>query len=168
MCTCRSQDPRYEQLNSVLSHIAPSRGKLISVLQEAEKLFGYLPALAMEEISRGLNIPSSEIYGVATFYGQFHLKPRGKHIIRICTGTACHVRGGGQLLEMLKKELALADGELTTRDLQFTLEPVACIGACGMAPAIVIDEDVYGRLTPDQLPVILARYEKGEKEACVA
>lgn len=169
MCTCSNNtDPRFQSLDVILNNTLPSRRKLISVLQDTQNLFGYLPSSAIEEISRRLDIPSSEIYGVATFYGQFHLQPRGKHIIRLCTGTACHVKGGGRIMESLKKELGLKDGEFTTDDLQFTLEPVACIGACGMAPAIVINEDVYGRLTPDQVPVILARYQEGEKEVCVA
>lgn len=165
MCSCSgaSKDPRFEKLDSLLDQNQQSRGKLINVLQETQSIFGYLPVQAIDRISRQLRIPSSEIYGVATFYGQFHLKPRGKHIVRICTGTACHVRGGGKILEILKKELGLDGGELTTGDLMFTLEPVACIGACGMAPAMIIDEDVYGRLTPDQVPVILARYKEGEE-----
>lgn len=169
MCTCSSNnDSRYQRLDSFLTNSRPSRGKLISVLQETQNIFGYLPSPAIEDISRHMDIPSSEIFGVATFYGQFHLQPRGKHIIRLCTGTACHVKGGGKIMEVLKKELGLKEGEFTTADLQFTLDPVACIGACGMAPAIVVDEDVYGRLTPDQVPDILARYQEGEREVCVA
>lgn len=171
MCSCGEQirDPRFEQ---VLQKYKGTTGKLIPVLQEVQAIFGYLPADALGEIGRVLKIPASEIYGVATFYGQFHLKPRGKNIIKVCTGTACHVRGGGKVLEELKSCLGLKDGELTTPDLLFTLDPVACIGACGMAPVMMVNDDVYGRLDPKNIASILARYQKSEQEeggkGCVA
>jgi NADH-quinone oxidoreductase subunit E/NADP-reducing hydrogenase subunit HndA len=95
---------------------------------------------------------------VATFYSQFHLEPRGENIIRVCMGTACHVRGGDQILEKLQDELGVEDGE-TTQDLEFTLESVACIGACGLAPVIMVNDNTHGRLTPDEIPNILAQYE---------
>ena len=167
MCSCcgeDTRDPRYEALKSLLDNYRGTSGKLIPVLQETQEIFGYLPTDAIYEIALALRIPASEIYGVATFYGQFHLNPRGKNIIKICTGTACHVRGGGKVLEALRDSLGLKMGQNTTDDQQFTLDPVACLGACGMAPVMMVNDDVYGRLTPKDVPVILARYEEAQEE----
>ncbi|MGL4209611.1 MAG: NAD(P)H-dependent oxidoreductase subunit E, partial [Candidatus Adiutrix sp.] len=110
-------------------------------------------------IADRLEVRISQVYGVVTFYAQFHLNPRGKNIIRTCQGTACHVRGAGKILNSLKEDLGVAPGG-TTEDLQFTLETVACIGACGLAPVIMINQDTHGRLTPDNIPEILDKYRK--------
>lgn len=134
------------------------QGGLIPVLQAVQHEFGYLPTDAMTTISEELRIPTAEIYGVATFYAQFHLKPRGRHIIRVCRGTACHVRGSLKILEKVK-ELAEVEENGTTEDLRFTLEPVACIGACGLAPVMMIDDQTFGRLTPDRVGDILDQFE---------
>jgi len=109
-------------------------------------------------VSREMKIRPSELYGVATFYSQFHLNPRGRHIIRVCRGTACHVRGSLAILDRLKKTLQVEENG-TTEDLRFTLEPVACLGACGLAPVMMVDEDTHGRLTPDKVMEILNSYE---------
>ncbi len=162
MCQCCSnetiKDPKKEQLNEVLAKYSGQKGALIPVLQEAQDIYGYLPEEVMVEIGKKLNIPVSKIYGVATFYAQFHLKPRGKNIIRICLGTACHVKGGAKILEKIEEILGIKDGE-TTEDLKFTLESVACIGACGLAPVITINDDTHGRLTPDLVSKVLAQYD---------
>lgn len=171
MCNCNGKlkDPRYEQFEHMLKKYRGNSAKLIPVMQETQAQFGYVPVEAIKRISQELRLPASEIYGVATFYGQFHLKPRGKNIIKVCTGTACHVRGGGKVLEAIKKNLGLEDGEFTTKDMLFTLEPVACLGACGMAPVIMINDDAYGRLTPEDIPAIIAQYEEKEgDQGCVA
>ena len=131
---------------------APWKGKhggVIPVLQETQKQIGYLSREAMEAISEELSVPLAELYGVATFYAQFHLKPRGRHIIRVCRGTACHVRGRAKIMEKIMSMLGIAENG-TTDDLRFTLEPVACLGCCGLAPVVMIDEDTHGRLTADQ------------------
>lgn len=170
MCNCGEivQDQRYVTLDKILSRYRHTTGKIIPVLQETQDVFGYIPEDAIKKIADALNIPSSEIYGVATFYGQFHLQARGKHIIRVCTGTACHVQGGGKVLEAIAKTLGLSGGVRTTEDLMFTLEPVACLGACGMAPVIMINEDAYGRVTPEDVPKIIALYEeKDGEEKCI-
>ena len=125
------------------------RGGVIPVLQETQKQVGYLSREAMEAVSEGLSIPLAELYGVATFYAQFHLKPRGRHIIRVCRGTACHVRGSAKIMDKLMNMLGVGENG-TTEDLRFTLEPVACLGCCGLAPVVMIDEDTHGRLTDDQ------------------
>ncbi len=134
------------------------RGSTIPVLQEVQKEFGYLPEDALMVVSREMKIRPSELYGVATFYSQFHLNPRGRHIIRVCRGTACHVRGSLAILDRLKKTLQVEENG-TTEDLRFTLEPVACLGACGLAPVMMVDEDTHGRLTPDKVMEILNSYE---------
>lgn len=163
------KDPRYTDLDKVLDEYRNTTGKIIPVLQKTQEIFGYIPEDAIRLISCELKIPSSEIYGVATFYGQFHMQLRGKNIIRVCTGTACHVRGAGKIIEAIIKSLGLSNGKTTTEDLMFTLEPVACLGACGMAPVIMINDDAYGRLTPEEVPAILARYiEKDGEEKCIA
>lgn len=132
-------------------------GALIPVLQDAQDVYGYLPVSVLEVISTHLEVPISQVYGVVTFYAQFHLDPRGKHIVRTCQGTACHVRGAGKILDALKESLGIPPGK-ATEDLQFTLETVACIGACGLAPVIMVDQDTHGRLTPLAIPDILDKY----------
>ncbi len=132
-------------------------GALIPVLQAAQDIYSYLPVPVLENIAERLEVPISQVYGVVTFYAQFHLDPRGKHIIRTCQGTACHVRGAKKILDALKEALGVAPGK-TTEDLQFTLETVACIGACGLAPVMMIDHDTHGRLTPNIVPEILDKY----------
>ncbi|MGI6284305.1 NADH-quinone oxidoreductase subunit NuoE [Neomoorella humiferrea] len=144
-------------LEKVLARYAATEGALIPILQETQEIYGYLPEEAMRVIARRLKIPFSRVYGVATFYTQFHLKPRGRNIIRVCQGTACHVRGGAKLLEAISKTLGIGKNE-TTADGRFTLETVACLGSCGLAPVMMINEETYGRLTPEQIPAILERY----------
>ena len=133
------------------------KGALIPVLQKAQGVYGYLPKPVLETIARELRLTTAEVFGVVTFYAQFHLNPRGKHIIRVCQGTACHVRGGAKILEAVSEHLKVKPGE-TTRDLEFTLETVACLGACGLAPVMMVDDNTHGRLNPLDIPGILDRY----------
>lgn len=172
MCNCNNefvQDMRYTALDAILDKYRDDKGKIITVLQETQDIFGYIPEDAIKSIAAALGVPSTEIYGVATFYGQFHLQVRGKNIVRVCTGTACHVQGGGKILEAINKALGLSGKETTTEDLLFTVEPVACLGACGMAPVMMVNEDAYGRVSSKDVPEILNRYrEKGEEEKCIA
>lgn len=147
-----------EPLSEILSRYEKKERYLIPVLQEAQEEYGYLPEEVMKEIALGLNLSLSQVYGVVTFYSQFHQQPRGNNIIRVCMGTACHVRGGGAILDAIKDELGIEAGE-TSEDLEFTLESVACIGACGLAPVIMINDDTHGRLTPEKIPGILAKYQ---------
>lgn len=144
-------EPVFERYKDVVN------GALIPVLQDAQDVYGYLPVSVLEVISTRLEVPISQVYGVVTFYAQFHLDPRGKHIVRTCQGTACHVRGAGKILDALKESLGIPPGK-ATEDLQFTLETVACIGACGLAPVIMVDQDTHGRLTPLAIPDILDKY----------
>ena len=133
------------------------KGALIPVLQKAQGVYGYLPKPVLETIAKELRLTTAEVFGVVTFYAQFHLNPRGKHIIRVCQGTACHVRGGAKILEAVSEDLKVKPGE-TTRDLEFTLETVACLGACGLAPVMMVDDNTHGRLTPLDIPGILDSY----------
>jgi len=145
------------QLDEVLAKYQGVKGALIPVLQEAQHAYGYLPRQVIEHIADKMAIPVSQIYGVVTFYSQFHLNPRGKNVIRVCQGTACHVRGAKAILTALEDGLQIKAGATTT-DLKFTLETVACIGACGLAPVLMVNDDTHGRLTPESIPAILAQY----------
>ncbi len=133
------------------------KGPLIQILHKIQSEFGYLPRLAMEIISSELKVPLSKIYGVATFYHFFSLQPKGRHIINLCKGTACYVRGADLIAKRLEEMLGVKFGE-TTPDGRFTLQEARCIGACALAPAMMIDEDVYGKVTPDSLKDILSKY----------
>ena len=162
-CNCGEEKKNLEKylkpLNEIMTDYEKSEKNLIPVLQDAQKEYGYLPEDVLKEIACNLDLSLSQVYGVVTFYGQFHLEPRGKNIIRVCQGTACHVRGAGPVLEKIEDELDIASGE-TTDDLEFTLETVACIGACGLAPVIMINDDTHGRLTPEKVPEILEQYKE--------
>lgn len=132
---------------------------LIGVLQKIQDIYGYLPEKALNFVSKGMKIPMAKIYGVCTFYSQFKLTPRGKYIIMVCDGTACHVRGSQDILDELKLQLQINPGE-TTDDGLFSLEVVACIGACSLAPAMVIDEETYAKVTPKKVSEILKIYRE--------
>lgn len=148
----------YRQVDEILAKYAKDKGTLIPIMQEVQNLYNYLPKAVLEYISQKTEIPLSEIYGVVTFYSLFHLNPRGKYIIRCCQGTACHVRGGAGILDALEAQLGIKAGE-TTADGRFTLETVACLGACGLAPVMQIDEDTHGRMTPAKVPAVLTEYK---------
>ncbi|MDR2934435.1 MAG: NADH-quinone oxidoreductase subunit NuoE [Candidatus Adiutrix sp.] len=145
------------KLEPVFQQYRKKTGALIPVLQAAQDIYGYLPIEVMESIAENLNVPVSQVYGVVTFYAQFHLEPRGKHIIRSCQGTACHVRGASRILGALKENLNVEPGH-TTADLQFTLETVACIGCCSLAPVIMVGENAHARLKPSGIAKILDGY----------
>jgi NADH:ubiquinone oxidoreductase subunit E len=124
---------------------------ILSLLQDIQREFGYVPEEAVNWFSRRLDIPASRFFGIVTFYSQFHLAPRGKNIITTCCGTACHVKGSERLITGLVEELDLPDGENTTPDREFTLEKVNCVGACSIAPVVIINEKVFGKMTTDSL-----------------
>ena len=158
-CCCGgNKGNEFEKLDAILEKYRESKGTLIPILQEVQNVYGYLSKEVLIHIAQKTQIPISQIYGVATFYSQFHLNPRGKHIIRVCQGTACHVRGGAKILAALEELLEVSAGE-TTRDLNFTLETVACIGACGLAPVMTVNSNVYGKVTTNQLDGIISEYK---------
>lgn len=157
-CCCSGNEVnQFVELDEILRKYEGIKGALIPVLQETQHAYGYLSRDAIRYISEKMDIPASQIYGVVTFYSQFHLNPRGKNIIRVCQGTACHVRGAKAILTALEDILKVAPGGTTT-DLKYTLETVACIGACGLAPVMMINDDTHGRLTPEAVTQILAKY----------
>jgi NADH-quinone oxidoreductase E subunit len=147
------------KLTSILEEFKDQKWALIPLLQEVQEEFGYIPPETVTPIAEALHLFPSEVQGVITFYGQFSFEPKGKYIIRVCKGTACHVRGGRSILKILKKELELEPGE-TTEDYLFTLETVACLGACFLAPTMMINKNYFGRLAPPKIHSILKQYKK--------
>ncbi len=135
---------------------------LITILQEIQEVYSYLSEEALTHLSAEANIPLSRIYAVATFYAQFYLTPRGRNTIRVCRGTACHVRGGSRILDAVERELGITEGE-TTVDLEYTLETVACIGACALAPTMVINKSTHGKMTPGKVAEVLSRQAEKER-----
>jgi NADH-quinone oxidoreductase subunit E len=150
-----------ERLNEILSSYQGKEEELIPVLQQVQQVFGYLPEPAMKRIARFLKLPKSTVFGVGTFYAQFKLVPSGRNIIRVCRGTACHVRGGARILREVEKHLGIKPGE-SSPDLEYSLEAVACFGSCALAPVMVIGNKVYGRMTPAKVKEILTHVE-GER-----
>ncbi|KFO68963.1 hypothetical protein ER57_00450 [Smithella sp. SCADC] len=146
-----------KKLNSIIEKFKGKPGGLIPVLEEAQVVLEYLPISVQKKIASGLNLPLSRVYGVVTFYSFFTMTPRGKHTVRVCLGTACYVRGGKAIYEKLEKEFGITEGE-TTPDRMFTLETVRCLGACGLGPVVVVDEDVHGRIKPGKVKEILSQY----------
>lgn len=139
-----------------MGHITPD--SLIPILQQIQDAYGYLPAEILSEVSKQTGLNANHMYGVATFYEQFHLEPRGRHTIKCCRGTACHVRGSRELINVLERELDVEEGQ-TTEDRRFTFETVACLGTCFLAPVIMINEDYYGNVKASKIKSILNRYE---------
>jgi len=153
-----------EKLESVYSHYRDGGGSVISILQHMQEVFGYIPQDAVNWFSDRTGIPESKFFGVATFYAQFHLKPRGKNIVTACCGTACHVKGSDRIISRLRDDLGLSDGESTTADGEFTLEKVACVGACSIAPVVIVNRKVFGKMTPDKTAREMKNYkDKGSE-----
>ena len=146
-----------EELDAVIEELRGEEGALMPIMQRAQDIYGYLPLEVQRYIALGLDIPVSEVYGVATFYSQFLLNPKGEHPVSVCLGTACYVKGSGKLMERLETLLGVKNGEITA-DCRFSLDATRCIGACGLAHVHTIGEDVYGRLEPAELDGILAKY----------
>lgn len=154
---CNSK-ANYEKLNALIEEHKGSRDALMPVMQGAQGIFGYLPKDVQILIAEGLGLKLSDVYGVATFYSQFTLEPKGDYIVNVCLGTACYVKGAQKVLEALEKDLGVKEGK-TTKDNKFTLSATRCLGACGLAPVMMINDEVYGRLTPDMIPAIIKKYE---------
>lgn len=148
------------QLKACIAKHKDVPGALMPVMHEAQNIYGYLPAEVQEVIAEGLDVSLAEVYGVATFYSQFSLTPKGKHRISVCLGTACYVKGSDKIMEMIEKELGISCGECTP-DGKFSIESCRCVGACGLAPVMIIDGEVYGKLKQDDVKDILLKYIKG-------
>lgn len=147
-----------ERIESIFEEYERSPDQLIPILQNVQKEFGYVASESVRKISRYLRISENQIFGVTSFYAQFRFNPPGRHSIKLCLGTACHVRGGATLLEMLERELGVSCGE-TTPDKRFDLERVACLGCCALSPVLQIDADIYSRMSVTKLSELLKQYE---------
>jgi len=146
-----------QELMEAISKHKNQKGALMPVIQEAQRIYGYMPEEVQRMVSEGMGVSLSEIYGIVTFYSQFSLTPKGKYKIVICMGTACYVIGAGKILERFEKELGIKDGECTP-DMKFSLDGARCVGACGLAPVLSINEDVHGKIKEEDVPGILAKY----------
>jgi NADH-quinone oxidoreductase subunit E len=145
-------------VDAIVRRFDSDRGQLVSILQDIQDEYRYLPKDALEKVSQALAIPLSQVYSVVTFFRAFSLEPRGRHLIKVCLGTACHVRGGNRIMERMALELDIDAGE-TTDDLAFTLESVNCLGCCALGPVAVIDDATFGQMTTDKVAPLLERYK---------
>ena len=150
---------QYDALDRVIAENKELPGALMPILQGAQEIFGCVPIDVQKYIAKEINVTLSEVYGVATFYSQFSLQPKGEYLISVCLGTACYVKGSQKVLDRLAEELKIPVGR-TTPDGRFTLNATRCLGACGLAPVMMVNEEVYGRLVPDDIPDIIAKYQK--------
>ncbi len=162
-CDADDRSAEFELLDGVITKYKDREGSLIQVLHAAQNIFGYLPLEVQKCIAEGLGLPLSEVSGVVSFYSFFSTQPKGRHTIRVCLGTACYVRGGKKVLARLQELLGVDIGD-TTPDRVFTLEVARCIGSCGLAPAMMIDDTVYKQVNPEKLPTILSTYYDEAKE----
>lgn len=157
--TAETAKPDMKQVDEILSRYQDRKWPLIPLLQEVQDEIGYIPPEAIEPIARGTGLFPAQVQGVITFYEQFHTTPRGKNIVRVCRGTACHVRGGRTILKIVKQNLDVEEGE-TTPDMNFTLETVPCLGTCFLAPSMMVNKDYFGKLAPPKVRNILQQYSK--------
>jgi NADH-quinone oxidoreductase subunit E len=147
-----------EKVTRILQKHRHDKSLLVDILQDTQAEIGYLPKEALEEVSQGLDVPQSRVYSVATFFKAFSLKPRGRHLINVCMGTACHVRGSAKVMEKIEQLLNIKTGE-TTKDLKYTLETVNCVGACALGPMVIVGEDYHGEMTPEGVVSMLKQYD---------
>ena len=154
----QEQKSRRDELLKVISELKDEKGALMPIMQKAQEIYGYLPIEVQAMISDETGIPLEKVYGVSTFYSQFALQPKGKNQISVCLGTACYVKGSGEIFKKLEELLGITNGECTP-DGKFSLDSCRCVGACGLAPVMMINGEVYGRLTADDIPGIIAKYE---------
>ena len=158
--TKRSLDEMNNMLDSVLEkHKGQGQKALMSTLQEAQEIFGYLPLPVQKKVALALDVSVAEVYGVISFYSFFSLKPKGDVVFNVCLGTACYVKGSQKLLEEIEKSIGISSGEVT-KDGKYSISACRCVGACGLAPVILVNDDVYGRLTPEEIPGIIAKYKE--------
>ena len=155
----------YSIADKIIDSYGRNKSSLIAIMQDLQAEFHYLPQEILEYVAKGLDISIAKVYGVATFYENFSLEPKGKYIIKICAGTACHVRKSIPILETLRKELGLSEKKHTTDDMLFTVETVSCLGACGLAPAVMVNDKVHGSMTPDKAIALLNEVKEEEKNA---
>ncbi len=155
---------RFAKVLQILEAHHYDPAKLVPILQAVQEEYRYLPEEVMTFVATALDISPARVYGVATFYSHFALEPKGKYVIRVCDGTACHVKGSMDLVEVLTQKLNLPKGKKTTTDMLFTLETVSCLGACGLAPAVVVNDDVHGQMTPERTSALIDRIREEEAQ----
>lgn len=148
---CRS----FERVNEIIERHGKNQAALIPILQEVQEVYRYLPEEILTYVATALNLSPATVYGVATFYAQFSLEPKGKYVIKVCDGTACHVRGSNPVKDEIRKKVGLKGEKKTTADLRFTVETVSCLGACGLAPVVMINDQIYGQMTPEAIDIII-------------
>ena len=158
MCKNTLADEKFAQLDAFITEMKDVEGSLISVLHEAQELFGYLPTVVQQYVARKLNLSASKVNGVVTFYSYFSETPKGEHVINVCMGTACFVRGAEEIVKELEDILGIKPGE-TTKDGKFSIDTLRCVGTCGLAPVMIIDNKVYGRLNKNELAKIIKTYQ---------
>lgn len=158
----KSADRNFQRVLDIIEECGTKESSLIPILQKVQDEYRYLPEEILAFIATALDVPPATVFGVATFYAQFSLEPKGKYLIRVCDGTACHVRGNKTIIDAIRNKIGLKDGQRTTKDMRYTLETVSCLGACGLAPAVVINDKIYGHMTPDK---VVAAIDELEKEA---
>ena len=159
MCCCdKDKSPQFQELEAFIKGLPDKRGELITVLHKAQGIFGYLPEEVQAFVAKHLEIPLAKVYGVVTFYSFFTMVPKGKVAVSVCMGTACYVKGSGKIYEKIQQKLGIHGGECTP-DGKYSLDACRCVGACGLAPVMIVNDDVYGRLTVDEVPKILAKYK---------
>jgi NADH-quinone oxidoreductase subunit E len=156
---------KFDRVCAVLDKYEHDPHRLIAILQEIQEAYSYLPEDILVYVATALQITPSAVYGVATFYSHFTLKPKGKYVIRVCDGTACHVKKSNDIIKLLEKELGLSEKKKTTDDLLFTLEVVACLGACGLAPVLMVNDQVHGAMTKEKTSVLLQKIREEETQS---
>lgn len=159
MCKNALSEEKYAELESYINNLPDKKGALIAVLHKAQHIFGYLPKEVQIFVGEKLGVPASKVFGVVTFYSYFTTEPRGEYVVDVCMGTACFVRGAGDVLAEFEKELGIKPGQ-TTPDGRYTIGVLRCVGACGLAPVVTVNGKVYGHVTKDQVKGILAEYQK--------
>jgi len=153
----------WTRLSSIIDKHKNEKWSLIPLLQEIQETFGYIPPRSVEMIAEALNLFPTEVQGVITFYAGFSLVPKGKYVLKVCRGTACHVKGGRSILRLIKTELGLEEGQ-TSQDYQFTLETTACLGACALAPTMMVNRNYFGKLSPPKVTAVLSHHSKAKEE----
>ena len=161
--SCGENNPQYQELGAFIDGLPEKRGELITVLHKAQGIFGYLPEEVQAFVAKKLDIPLAKVYGVVTFYSFFTMVPKGKVVVSVCMGTACYVRGAEEVLAELEKVLGIKAGQVSA-DGHFSLDTLRCVGACGLAPVVIIEDKVYGDMVPDQVPALLGKYTKMAQE----
>ncbi len=164
MSTQYSAAHSFNKVMEILDRYDRSETKIIPILQAVQEEYRYLPQEVLTFIATSLGVSPARLYGVATFYSHFSLEPKGKHILKMCDGTACHVRGSMKVIDAIRDRLKLTDKKITTDDMMYTFETVSCLGACGLAPVLVVDDDIHGQITPQQALALIDKIDAEEKE----